>query len=129
MNKADILEQLDRFPYDRREYWVLTGAAMVLYGIRSQTADIDLGCTSQMADQLEAGGYLYQRTSDGKRWFRYGPSLEIFEDWIADSTVITDDFQLISLPGLLKIKQELGREKDLKDIALIRQFMDNQPIN
>ena len=129
MNKAEILEQLDRFPYDRREYWVLTGAAMVLYGIRSQTADIDLGCTAQMADQLEAGGYLYQRTSDGKRWFQYGPFLEIFEDWIADSTVITDDFQLISLPGLLKIKQELGREKDLKDIALIRQFMNNQPIN
>ena len=127
MYKAEILEQLDRFPYDRHEYWVLTGAAMVLYGIRSQTADIDLGCTAQMADQLEAAGYLYKRTSDGKRWFRYGPSLEIFEDWLADGTVIRDGFRLISLPGLLKIKQELGREKDLKDIALIRQFMDNQP--
>ena len=127
MNKAEILEQLDRFPYDRREYWVLTGAAMVLYGIRSQTADIDLGCTAQMADQLEAGGYLYQRTSDGKRWFQYGPSLEIFEDWLAGSPVSAEGFQLVSLPGLLEMKQQLGREKDLRDLALIRQFMEKQP--
>ena len=126
MNKAEILEQLNLFPYDRREYWVITGAAMVLYGIRGQTADIDLGCTAKVADQLEAAGYLYKRTSDGKRWFRYSPSLEIFEDWLADGTVVSDGFRLISLPGLIEMKQELSREKDLSDIKLIRQFMKNQ---
>ncbi len=128
MNKAEILEQLDRFPYDRGEYWVITGAAMVLCGIRGQTADIDLGCTAQMADQLEADGCLYRRTSDGKRWFKYGPSLEIFEDWLVGSLVSAEGFQLISPEGLLEMKRELGREKDLKDIELIRQFMKNQQI-
>ena len=70
MNRQEILAQLSRFPYDRSEYWVLTGAAMVLYGIKEETADIDLGCSTQMADRLEADGCLYRRTDDGKNVFK-----------------------------------------------------------
>ena len=47
MNKQDIISRLKDFPYSREEYWVITGSAMVLYGIREQTHDIDMGCTSQ----------------------------------------------------------------------------------
>lgn len=43
MDRKGILSCLSEFPYDRNEYWVITGGAMVLYHIREQTADIDLG--------------------------------------------------------------------------------------
>ena len=36
MNRQEILEQLKAFPYDRNEYWVITGSAMVIYGILSE---------------------------------------------------------------------------------------------
>ena len=67
MNKQEILNTLSEFPYDRNEYWVITGGAMVLYDIRKQTADINLGCSGQLADRLEADGYLFRRTDDGKK--------------------------------------------------------------
>ena len=51
MNKQDIISRLKDFPYSCEEYWVITGSAMVLYGIREQTHDIDMGCTSAMADK------------------------------------------------------------------------------
>ena len=38
MDRDEILNCLSEFPYDRREYWVITGGVMVLYGIREQTA-------------------------------------------------------------------------------------------
>ena len=57
MNKQDIINRLKDFPYSKDEYWVITGSAMVLYGIREMTHDIDMGCTSMMADQLEKDGY------------------------------------------------------------------------
>ena len=123
MNRQEILDQLSAFPYDRGEYWVVAGAAMVIYGIREQAADIDLGCSKKMADQLEANGYLYRWTADGKRWFRSGGSIEIFEEWLRDSIVLIDGFQIVSLKGLVEMKRELGREKDLKDIELIRSFI------
>ena len=49
-HKQEIINKLKDFPYSRDEYWVITGSAMVLYGIREQTHDIDMGCTSAMAD-------------------------------------------------------------------------------
>ena len=54
MDRQEILNQLRAFPYDRNEYWVVTGAAMVLYGFKEQTGDIDLGCSKKLADLLEA---------------------------------------------------------------------------
>ena len=62
MNKQDIISRLKDFPYSCEEYWVITGSAMVLYGIREQTHDIDMGCTSALADQLVADGNSYQLT-------------------------------------------------------------------
>ena len=126
MNKAEIIEKLRAFPYDPGEYWVLAGGAMVLHGIREETGDIDLGCTTGMADRLEAEGYLYRITPDGNRWFRVGDGMEVFENWIFDRTVRIGGIPVISIPGLIEMKQRLGREKDMKDIELIKKHAGNR---
>jgi hypothetical protein len=38
MDKAEIIKELEAFPYSREDYWVLTGSAMVLYGIKEHSA-------------------------------------------------------------------------------------------
>ena len=122
MKRQQILDALSAFPYDRGEYWVVTGGAMVLYGIRAETGDIDLGCSKALADRLEADGYLCGRRDNGRRRFRYGKDIEIFEEWLFDRTETVEGFRAISLFGLIEMKTALGREKDLRDIALIRAF-------
>ena len=129
MDKHEILDQLRVFPYDRDEYWVVTGSAMVLYGIKEQADDIDLGCSVKMADLLESDGYLYGRTKDGNRWFKVGDSIEVFESWLYDSTIKTDGFRVISLNGLIEMKEKIGREKDFRDIGLIRSFLMREKLN
>ena len=123
MDRHEILNRLSAFPYDRGEYWVVTGGAMVLYGIREQAADIDLGCTREMADRLEKDGFLTGRTKDGKRRFTVGGSIEVFEEWLEDSPVTLDGFRVMSISGLIRMKQTIGREKDLKDIEMINAFL------
>ena len=124
MDRQGILNCLSEFPYDPNEYWVITGGAMVLYGIREQTADIDLGCSKRLADLLEADGYLFRRTDDGKRWFKYGENIEIFEEWLTDTIDTVGGFHVVSIKGLIEMKQELGRDKDKKDIELIKAFLN-----
>ena len=124
MDKSGILNCLSEFPYDRNEYWVITGGAMVLYGIREQTSDIDLGCSKRLADHLEADGYLFRRTDNGNRWFKYGENIEIFEEWIMDSIEKVYGFNVVSIKGLIEMKQDLGRDKDIKDIELIKAFLN-----
>ncbi len=119
MKKNDVLDALRAFPYDKGEYWLITGGAMVAYGFREETGDVDLGCTSPLADRLEADGYLYKTLPDGRRQFRYGEDIEIFENWLCDGTAEIEGFRVVTPKGLIEMKRALGREKDLRDIALI----------
>ena len=126
MNKQEIISILNDFPYGRHEYWIITGSAMVLYGIREQTHDIDMGCTSKMADQLEADGYSYTLTESGNRKFKISEDIEVYENWLMGTISRVDNVPVISIKGLVDMKQELGRDKDKKDIALIKEYMRNK---
>lgn len=96
---------------------------MVLYGIRAQTQDIDLGCTSSMADLLEQQGYPITHLPDGTRRISCGEDVEIFENWVYDTVQFVSGFPVISLPGLIEMKKYLGREKDQHDIQLVQAFI------
>ena len=122
MNKQDIINRLKEFPYSKDEYWVITGSAMVLYGIREMTHDIDMGCSSKMADQLEKDGYVPTLTESGNRKFVIGDDIEIFENWKYGSIERIDGVPVLSLDGLIEMKKSLGREKDYRDIDLIEEF-------
>ena len=126
MRKADIIAKLADFPYAPEDYWVITGGAMVLYGIREETHDIDLGCTAELADILEKDGYLYRVTPDGNRWFKIGKDIEVFENWLCGTVEQVVGIPAVSLQGLIEMKQQIGREKDLNDIRLIHKFLEKQ---
>ena len=123
MTKTDIIHRLLQLSLNTENYWVITGAAMVLYGIREETADIDLGCTPALADQLENAGHPTIRTSDGTRKITIGSDVELFENWLYDAVQLQDGFPVISLNGLIEMKQALGRETDFRDIGLIQSYI------
>ena len=126
MNKFEIIQKLQKLGFPKTEYWLVTGSAMVLYGVKEETHDIDLGCSKKLADRLEAEGYLPERMADGSRKFVIGSDIEIFEEWLFDHVEYVDEIPAISLKGLIMMKESLGREKDKKDIAAIKEFMKHQ---
>jgi hypothetical protein len=65
----------------------------------------------------------------GNRKFNYGDDIEIFENWKCGSIEYIEGVPVLSLDGLIEMKQELGREKDLKDIALIKAFKGQKVID
>lgn len=123
MDRVQLLRRLDELNYDRNEYWLAAGGAMVFYGFREETGDVDLGCTKRMADQLEAAGCPMKLLADGTRKFTPMPDVEIFEEWIADRAEMHDGVPVVSVEGLIEMKRALGREKDLRDIRLIEEKM------
>ena len=46
-----------------------------------------------------------------------------FENWLFDTVDHVDGIPVISVQGLIEMKKDLGREKDLRDIALINDFL------
>lgn len=125
LNKQEIICLLKEAAFDINEYWVTSGAAMVLYGIKDMTRDIDLGCTSQMADKLENKGYYVEVLGDGSRRIVFSKTIEIFENWVEDKVILFDGLPIVSIDGMIKMKEKLGREKDLEDILLITEFRNS----
>ncbi len=123
--KLSLLRRLRKLPFSEKEYWVVAGSAMVLHGFRPQTRDIDLGCTALLADKLERQGYAVSYCEDGTRKILYSENIEIFENWIEDTVEIIDGVPVVSIDGLIEMKKKLGREKDLEDIALIKNVRKN----
>lgn len=121
--KDQIIDRLRKVGFDAGEYWVVAGAAMVLHGVKESTGDIDLGCSSRLADMLQAAGWSAQVLEDGTRRIRYDDDIEIFENWRAGEIEVIDSVPVVSLEGVIVMKQQLGREKDLRDIAQIRNYL------
>ena len=124
MTRADILERLRVLNWPVEDYWLVAGGAMVLYGLRPETHDLDLGCTTARADALEAAGVPFEEMSDGSgRRFTVSGDVEAFENWLMDRVELVDGVPVVSLQGLREMKRALGREKDLRDVARIDAFL------
>lgn len=121
-DKYSLIQRLQEFSFSAKDYWVVGGAAMVLHGFRPQTHDIDLGCSTLLADKLEQQGYVVSYCADGTRKILFSEDVEIFEKWIEGTVEILDGVPVVCVDGLIQMKKKLGREKDLADIALIEKM-------
>ena len=119
MKRSDIIERLSSLPFQKSDYWVVTGATMVLHGLKEEARDIDLGCSSSLADELCRMGYKTVLLRDGTRMIRISEDIEAFEGWLFGEVEYISGFPVISLEGLLEMKKALAREKDIADIRLI----------
>ena len=123
MNKADIIKRVHKLGFDKKDYWIIAGTAMVMYGFRAETNDIDMGCSRALADRLEKEGYPTSYSKDTMRKITIGDDVEIFEDWLYDRVEMVDGLPVLSVKGLIEMKRFLGREKDLRDIELIEKAL------
>ena len=55
-----------------------------------------------------------------------GSDTEVFEGWLCGRVETVEGFPVISLPGLITMKESLGREKDMTDIAAIREYLQRK---
>lgn len=104
--------------------WLTSGAALVLYGVKKATRDIDIICTRAMAGRLEAQGVPCRRDGlDNTRIFAVNELVEVLEDWATEEVVEVEGLRTASLLSIRAQKAALGREKDLADIVLIDRFL------
>ena len=52
MNKKEIIKILKKYNFDNKKYIVISGASMVLQGVKNNTNDIDIAVTKDYYDYL-----------------------------------------------------------------------------
>jgi hypothetical protein len=108
---------------DRDDYYVIMGAAMVLWGLRQATADIDLGCRHdvfmQVASRSSATALKQSRAGHSK--LSLSQTTTLYSAWVPIRHEVIAGFRVAGLEDLLADKLRLGRPKDLSDVELIRK--------
>jgi hypothetical protein len=58
--KRDIIKILKDINLPLSEYWITSGAALVIHGVKDSTHDIDLGCTTKLIEHFLKKGCKYR---------------------------------------------------------------------
>lgn len=132
----NIIDKVKALNLPLGEYVVAGGGILEALGIR-ETNDIDLAVTPYLHKKLRETGEWEEEEKYGKIFLKQEkidviPQLDWEEyntttkDAIGTATII-DGIPFMNLDELCKFKTALGRDKDFKDIELIREYQKNNP--
>jgi hypothetical protein len=123
LNRVDILQRLKELKLPKDQYCVMTGAALVLHGVKETTRDIDIGCSDHLFDLLLQQGHKLQQIKNYEGLI-IDNCIEVFRNWQAEKIVYIGGIPVADIYCIIKYKQNLAREKDLKDIKLIYEYLE-----
>lgn len=114
------------------EIWVSAGGAMVAHGLRSQTNDIDIGCSPHYFRVLAKHYGVVPVMLDGcgripPMQVLHLPDLkcDVHEEFIIPERCLVEKHGIwvYSLEALLAQKRALNRAKDVKDIDILMRYL------
>jgi len=138
MNFQTKFENLKKLNLPKDQFVIVGSGPMSVRGIR-ESEDIDVIVTPTLWDEL-VKKYKIKINSFGVETMYVDTDIEIlnpaqslfgnskvvpFEEIFAQADVF-DGIKFLNLEHLKKIKRELGREKDLRDIKLIDEYLISQ---
>lgn len=131
----NIIKKIKELNLPNDQYVVIGSGTMAALGIR-EANDIDMSVTEELFDKLKQSGEWeefekYERPFLKKDVFDINKSLgwEKYSITIEEankSALFIDGIPFMNLDELIKFKTAMGREKDFKDIELIKEYLNNK---
>lgn len=130
----NIFEELKRLGLPTGQYVVFGGGSMAAHGIR-MPSDIDILVTNELYERLREQGWQDEEeirpglTRIVKDKYDVTPDISCGsynpnKQELIDNAKIINGIPFLPLNELIKFKKEKGREKDLKDIELIKKYLE-----
>ena len=126
-----LTEKIKTLNLPKGEYVVVGGGVLEILGLR-QAGDIDLAVTPAIHQKLRETGEWDEEIIHDKIFLKKDdfeinldvtwPDFQVPLQEIIDQAMIIDDIRFMNLKHLRQFKQALGREKDLKDLALLDEY-------
>lgn len=122
--KDDILRILESYDIDYNESIILSGASLVLQGVKEYTSNIDITVSDRVYNELlkKYNCTLEKIVDNDKIWFidsiinfgrNYYGKVEFY---------LLDGYKIQTIESILDLKKELGRQKDMDDIKHILEY-------
>lgn len=117
-------------------YALFGSAPIIVRGIREASHDIDIVVKQNVWDEYKGKpGWITRPMQDGDEYLEWEDhNIELWRTWgpgewdvdqIIDEAEMIDGLAYVQLQTVLDWKKRNGRPKDLKDIALIKEYLKN----
>ncbi|MCI5879331.1 MAG: hypothetical protein MRZ34_00895 [Bacillales bacterium] len=128
MNKKDIIDTLKKYNFDSTKYIVISSAAMVLLGIKDTTKDIDIAVSDDYYEYLLKNyNCKFERINEyGKKVYFIHDIINFSSTYYKNNRLIIEEIPIQTANDILELKLFLKREKDYKDIKLIKEYINEQ---
>lgn len=137
MNKEEIIKKLEKYNFDKEEYILISSGSMVMQGLKESAKDLDIAVSSKLCGELikKYNPEIHEYEMDGEKIKYY--SFDDFDfsinNYQKEDRIFTHGIPVQNINSLLKFKKgllrNLNREKDKKDIILIKNYLKNLNIN
>lgn len=135
MNKLSVLAHIKLLKFPKNEYVVGSGAVMAVHNIR-ETYDIDMMVSPTLFEECKKNNWHVKKFPNGVEGL-YKDVFELFTsvkhsnynptfEYLVQQSEEIDGILFLKLSEVLKFKKAYGREKDLRDIELIQQYLRQQ---
>lgn len=125
MDKQEIIKRLRDLNLPKDEYYVLSGASLVLREIREKCSDIDLCISEELFADVKDRLKMTPDKINSCNFYHLSDSLEIVVDKKSRFNMEKDDeFNLEDINTILAFKESHNLPKDQQDIVNIKKYLN-----
>ena len=129
MKKIELLNLLKELNFPKDEYYVLSGASLVLRGIKEEANDLDLCISKELFNQIKNKFNLTDERKNECGFYKINDNLEIVVDKKENFKMeIGEKYNLENLQTILDFKIKRNKPKDKEDIENIKKYLGKHNI-
>lgn len=131
MDNKELFQKVKELNFPLGQYALFGSGPMAIRGLR-ENRDADIIAADELFEVCRADTkWRTKRFDDGNEYLVF-EEMELFKNWgpgewdigkLIKSSEIIDDLPFVNLENVLKWKKIYGREKDLKDVEIIENFL------
>ena len=124
MNKDEVIKQLRILNLPKEEYYVLSGASLVLRGIREKCSDIDLCISEELFNKEKNNLGMTPDKLNECGFYQLSDTLEIIVDKKSLFNMeVGEEFNYENINTILDFKKSRNLPKDKSDIINIQKYL------
>ena len=120
MEKKELVELIESVKIDKKEFVILSTAALLLRGIVDTAKDLDIAVTKKGLEQLKEN---YNLIPKDKEWYKVNDMIECIQDDMKGKKELVDKYYLQDIVDYLKFLESSERQKDKDRIPGVKEYI------
>ena len=128
LNEQSLLELLESLDINTDDFVILSSSALVLRGILETANDLDIAVTEKGLNDLSKKFNIIPKEGHdtNSRWYIVNDKIECVLDDMENKKQKVGKYYLQDIKNYLSFIENSTREKDIKRVALVKKYIEEE---